>query len=95
MRFMHGVRAFERTLRLLPAWVSEFFMATPVFSILACAEFEQVYAHIEKEHARLLDAHQTVDRPRRKKATQEIIDAGSEQSPHELADREMSKWMKV
>ena len=31
----------------------------------------------------------------RLQAAQEIIESGSEQSPHELADREMSKWMKV
>eukprot|EP00959_Pyramimonas_sp_CCMP1952_P139249 2914588-Pyramimonas_sp.AAC.1 len=30
----------------------------------------------------------------RLQAAQEIIEAGSEQSPHELADREMRKWLK-
>eukprot|EP00959_Pyramimonas_sp_CCMP1952_P274718 5743068-Pyramimonas_sp.AAC.1 len=36
MRFMRGVRGCESTLRLLPAWVSELFMTTPVFSIHMC-----------------------------------------------------------
>eukprot|EP00959_Pyramimonas_sp_CCMP1952_P174436 3645496-Pyramimonas_sp.AAC.1 len=115
MRFMHGVRGCESTLKLHPAWVPELITSTPVFTILACDEFHQVYAHIEKEHDKLLAAHEKVDRARWKRfvdsavekgasgaprfarlqAIQEIIKAGSEQSPHELADREMSKWMKV
>eukprot|EP00959_Pyramimonas_sp_CCMP1952_P106011 2216596-Pyramimonas_sp.AAC.1 len=93
MRFMHGVRGCERTLELLPAWVSEFFTSAPVFTILACGESDQVYVHIEKAHDRLLAAHEKVDRA--DKATPGIIEAGSEQSPHELADRGMGKWMKV
>eukprot|EP00959_Pyramimonas_sp_CCMP1952_P192084 4016280-Pyramimonas_sp.AAC.1 len=77
MRFMHGVRGCESALRLLPAWVSEFFMTTPVFSVLACAEFEQVYAHTENEHDRLLDAHQKVNRSRRKRFVDSALERGA------------------
>eukprot|EP00959_Pyramimonas_sp_CCMP1952_P279999 5853869-Pyramimonas_sp.AAC.1 len=35
MRFMHGVRGCESTLKFLPAWVSELFASAPAFTILA------------------------------------------------------------
>eukprot|EP00959_Pyramimonas_sp_CCMP1952_P160403 3354961-Pyramimonas_sp.AAC.1 len=61
---MHGVRGCESTLQALPAWVSEFFLPSSCFDLLARDDFDQVFANIQDAHDRLLSAHEKCDRAR-------------------------------
>ena len=104
---MHGIRQCERTLEVLPNWFQEFVFEGSCFSLLACADLDEIVVRIEVLHDKHQAAHDRKDRARwkawvdksfergaiaahrftRLQAVQEIVAAGAEQSPHELADR--------